>query len=122
MRTMGLRILGGVVMAALVSLVVLRAQAPPAAAAPPKASAPAVQPPQLPADVVKALDEKREIAKGYVRAINALQKELDAANADLGRAVDQVQRAYPGYELSADPWTLKKVEASKKETMNPPVK
>lgn len=69
--------------------------------------------PELSADVKRTLDEKRETARGYARAILVLQKELDAANADLGRAVEQVQRAYPGYELTVDPWALKKADVKK---------
>jgi hypothetical protein len=50
---------------------------------------------------------------GYAIAIAALQEKLDAVNAELGRTVQRLQTANPGYELGPGLTYVKRVEPPK---------
>jgi hypothetical protein len=92
------------------------AQGKPNAPAPDTKSAAAAidQPqPQVAAQDRQAVAEMQAAALGYARAIAALQKELDAVNAEFGRTVQRLQAAQPGYELRNDLTYVKKPEPAK---------
>jgi Skp family chaperone for outer membrane proteins len=60
--------------------------------------------------IVQALDLQRT---GYAIAIAARQEKLDAVNAELGRTVQRLQTANPGYELGPGLTYVKRVEPPK---------
>lgn len=57
--------------------------------------------PTVPAEAQQAFDAIGRRARGMVEAIAILQKEVDVANADLGRLVQQLQK--PGWKLTTTP-------------------
>lgn len=98
-RLMCASLLGLVVLLALgAGLAAAAGQQPPA---PPPATAPST--PDVSLDAQRAYLTLQARGAGWVQAIRALQKELDATNAEIARLVDEVQKAQPGYDVTDGP-------------------
>lgn len=104
----------GIALVALAVTTAAAAQEKPKAG-PPVSSAPTAATLELalPADVKTALADLQMQGGGYVRSIAVLQKELDGVNAEIGRLVQRIQQAYPGYDLTPALTLVKKPEPTK---------